>query len=1069
MNKSIFIKKMTASVLISLACFTGSVFAQDKAQSTSELKLCDPNDFEQVKFHGWKKANTEHFQFFYEDASKATAEEYALLADDAWNKITKIYSPPQDMTNVYVIARTNTVNAYTFFSPPYIAMFDTPYLEPTFTFRDNWKKLFFTHELIHIANVNFEDRNKILPKVIGSFGYSLDFTGVNGWALEGLTTVLETELTDGGRGRSPYWELQYKAPTLDNAFISYSDIGKEEEPPRGQIYVMGYLIMSSIADRWGIQALADIERNRKLLGSWEESVKLVTGLDAQEIYRDVRIALAKKYADERKIPEGQIISPRENKNYYFKPAIVFDDGTLIALRSMPGKYAAIVKLDPSARSGSNYLSDTNPEEDLNTVFKETILTEYGFADNDSVTADENMNIYYSSFIEALEGNFGTAVELPIFKWTKDDGAKQLTKKGSFNQPSVSRNGNVLVAVNQKEKNTRLVKIDTETGAVFSLLEDENLNFIEPSVNADGTRVAFLVLDGKRARVAVMDLNNPGKYTIVANDDEKIYDPSYPNWQKNGNLTFCCNYRGRLEIFEIDFGTDANNTVGDNGTSAKPTPLPVLADPIGATWAYKNDKGIFYCSQAASGEVIKIKPATEWGLVPDFDGPSPAGEIIHFGQLENDYPDFVPYVVLSEVEVPEKTKEEKEAERKEKLKAKKLDKANKNKDSDSDKENKNDEEKEPKPVEGKTVKHRPEESKQKAENANTTITTLQNEKKAILPYNPLLYLPMFETTNDKEHDKTVFGFGGLFLLNAPNVYYVNGTAIGEIIYYPKLNNITGTFVFTHFFGNTEIDFVANRRFIVPHVTIADGPYEFKTYNTAELGFAKPVYHKYFGNTKELDLTLFSALKGGLTNTSEHLSGFNGDYKNTYSLSANFGLDTFYSKARDKGESSSINFTLMGLGSYNFDLKKTYFGIESEIGFKNYLSSFAYNLALTGRYSPQIMTSDSFLNLFGSATSGLDDPSYPIKLVPHAGYLIPNLWGIGFDFEAYAELPMFFGKKDQNGFDKLLIAGVELAINTGRTKFAMGYHFDLDVFDENKNFLFQDASKFYMTVKYNWIRN
>ena len=1047
MNKSIFLKKIAASVLISLACFTGTGFAQQE---------CDPGDFEQPKFHGWKKANTEHFQFFYEDAAKATAEEYALLADDAWNKITKIYSPPQDMTNVYVIARTNTVNAYTFFSPPYIAMFDTPYLEPTFTFRDDWKKLFFTHELIHIANVNFEDRNKILPKVIGSYGYTLDMTGVNGWALEGLTTVLETELTDGGRGRSPYWELEYKAPTLDNAFISYSDIGKEEEPPRGQIYVMGYLIMRSIADRWGIQALADIERNRKLLGSWEESVKLVTGHEAQEIYRDVRIALAKKYADERKIPEGQIISPRGNKNFYFKPAIVFDDGTLIALRSMPGKYAAIVKLDPSARSGSNYLSDTNPEEDLNTVFKETILTEYGFADSDSVTADENLTLYYSSFIEELDGNYGTSVDLPIFKWTKDDGAKQLTKKGSFNQPSVSRNGKVLVAVNQKGKNTRLVKIDTETGAVYSLLEDENLSFIEPCVNDDGTKVAFLVLDGKRARVAVMDLDNPGNYTIVANDDEKIYDPSYPNWQKNGNLTFCCNYRGRLEIFEIDF---------ENSTE----PKPVLADPIGATWAYKNEKGIFYCSQAASGEVIKIKPAAEWGVVPDFDGPSPAGEIIHFGQLENDYPDFVPYVVLSEVEVPEKTKEEKKAERKEKLKEKALEKTNKKKDSDSDKDDEKDEEEKPKPVEGKTVKHRPEESKQKAENANTTITTLQNEKNAILPYNPLFYIPMFELTDDKENDDIKFGIGGLFMFNAPYVYSSNGTALGEIIYYPKLNNITGTFVFTHFFGNTEIDFVANRHFIVPHVTIADGPYEYKTYNTAELGFAKPVYHKYFGNAKELDIALFSALKGGLTNTSAHLSGFNGDYTNTYSLSANFGLDSFYSKARDRGQSSSINFTLMGLGSYNFELKKPFFGIESEIGFKNYLSSLAYNLAVTGRYSPQVMTSDSFLNLFGSATSGLDDPSYPFKLVPHAGYLIPNLWGIGFDFEAYAELPMFFGKTGQSGFDKLLIAGAELAINTGRTKLAIGYHFNLDIFEDAKDFLIQDSTKFYMTVKYNWIRN
>ena len=69
---------------------------------------------------------------------------------------------PQEKTNVYVFSRLNIVNAYTFFTPPEIIMYDSPVLESTFGFREDWMKLFFTHELIHIANITFEDKKYLL-------------------------------------------------------------------------------------------------------------------------------------------------------------------------------------------------------------------------------------------------------------------------------------------------------------------------------------------------------------------------------------------------------------------------------------------------------------------------------------------------------------------------------------------------------------------------------------------------------------------------------------------------------------------------------------------------------------------------------------------------------------------------------------------------------------------------------------------------------------------------------------------------------------------------------------------
>ena len=267
------------------------------------------NDY--VKFKGWKQAETTHFRFIYEAASEEAAKKYAEIADEAWEKIARIYSMPQEKTNVYVFSRMNIVNAYTYFAPPEIIMYDSPVLDSYFGFRDDWMKLFFTHELIHIANITFEDKEYLSAKLFGEALRGMDYSSIPGWALEGLTTVLETELTNGGRGRSPYFELDYKAATLDNNFIPYRLIGTEQEPPYSQIYVMGYLIMRSIADRWGIQALADIERNRDIDHTWEESVELVTGHTPQDIYREVKISLEKRYAKERTIPEGKIISHRQ--------------------------------------------------------------------------------------------------------------------------------------------------------------------------------------------------------------------------------------------------------------------------------------------------------------------------------------------------------------------------------------------------------------------------------------------------------------------------------------------------------------------------------------------------------------------------------------------------------------------------------------------------------------------------------------------------------------------------------------------------------------------------------------
>ncbi|MCR5764606.1 MAG: hypothetical protein K6G09_01380 [Treponema sp.] len=1027
------------------------------------------------KFNGWKKAETEHFNFIFEEESRLAAEAYATFADDAWKKIAKIYAFPQDKTNVYVLGRTNTVNAYTFFSPTEIVMFNSPVITPDFGFRDDWMKLFFTHELIHIANCKFEDKKYLLGSLLGPSAVNMSFWQVPGWALEGLTTVLETELTAGGRGRSPYFELDYKAPTLENSFISYDEIGLDEEPPYAQIYVMGYLIMRSIADRWGLQALADIERNRSFTGSWEESVKLVTGQEAADIYKDVKIALAKKYAAERAIPEGIIISPRATGTFYYKPAIVFDDGTLIGLRSAPGEHAAVVKLDPSLASGRKYLDETDPEKDLNSVLNETILFTGDFSGADAVTADCNGTVYASMGIVRQDRNPGFEVEYGLYKWTQEDGMQRLTKDTSLFQPSVSRDGKTLIAVQQKGLHMQLVKVDTQTGDVIPLLSEENLSFVQPSVNADGSKLAFLILKNDRAVVAISDLSDladvststarPNKsfgYKIVANDGEKIYDPSYPTWNSDGKLTFTCNYRGRLEVFELNELNKLDEIAGTN----QPQVLPVLSDPVGALWSYKTERGIYYYSQSSTGSVIKMKPLSEWGVVPDFDGPSPAGEIICFGHLENDYPNFKPYVLLSEVEIPENEDEE----------DKEGDDESKGNGLKGFLKNEKEEEILPKPIAGKHVKHRSKENLERADklftDSDTPSTSLLQNEKAFLPFpQPLLYFPFIDSV--KTGSKDYLGFGYFFLAMTPRLQLASGIIISDIFYYPDLKNFTGDLYAEIPLGNTLLDFGLMRTFQTSLWNKIDSD-AFVEENEIILGLTQPIIHR-IQHLDEIDLSLFTSAR--MQFTGEDVSPIAINSKLDYSKMLNFtaGLDFFYSKSNTCDQLRSLGFTAFGMGSWDIEKKRFFGGCEFESDFIYEGSLFNYEVAVRGRYTDY--PADTFLTFSRANYSGFNlDCTYPGRLIPQASVIIPDFLIGGLNLKVFGEMLFSFGKNTidfetpDNGnpfnftMDNTFASGMEIFVKAGRQELGFGYNFIFDLKDST----YKD-SKFYLLLKYNWIRN
>ena len=1008
------------------------------------------NDY--VKFKGWKQAETTHFRFIYEAASEEAAKAYASFADEAWEKIAKIYSMPQEKTDVYVFSRLNVVNAYTYFTPPEIVMFDAPIIDSYFGNRDDWMKLFFTHELIHVANITFEDKSYLTSKLFGEAIRGMDYSSIPGWALEGLTTVLETELTNGGRGRSPYFELDFKAPTLDNNFIPYRLIGTEQEPPYGQIYVMGYLIMRSIADRNGIQALADIERNRTEGRTWEESVKLVTGKTPEDIYREVKIALQKKYADERKIPEGKIISPNDANSNYCQPAIIFDDGSMIALAETPSTGTAAVLLDPTQKDGTRYYDDDSFTP------KETILFKANFHDSRSITADENKTVYFSAADQRLDRNPGYETRYSLYKWTQQTEITKLTKdESSYFQPTVSRDGKTLVAVEQSGLKMRLVQIDTQTGDKTVIFEDNRYSFIQPALNADGSLLAFMLLKDDRACIALADMTTK-EYKIVNNTNyDFITDPSAPSFNKDGSLNFCSNDRGRLEVFTV--------TPNSDGTTF--SYAPAVSDPIAALWAYKNDLGVFYLSYASTGNVIKIKPVEEWKVVPDFVGPSPAGQIMTFRELEDDYPDFDPIAVMTKAK-----------------------KSNENEDSDSsetnettEESNKNDSKKETNILDkllgnnkndDEEVKHRSQESLDKLENFEPAVTELNKEKMFLGKINPVLYSPLPDFISDK--DNTYLGIGAFFVGQTARLQMKQGIIFFDAFYYPKIKNFTGDFVLEIPVGTGTLDmYLARNNSTIGLPDTKDDL--FLLSNTALLGFTQPIFARADMKKTNVLSALFYA--GGIfSQQSENAFAVNASVPFTKNISFHTGLD--YSGYVQDLHDAYIELSIVNLllGNFNFETKKTYFGYEGEFALKTGTKKFTQEISSVIRYTDFPSATIPYLSRahFGGK---YENCLYPGKVLVNYSYIFPGILNGMADGIVKIQGLASFGKNSDGSTPTPELAlpfninlerkaalnfELDLPISQGQ-KFTGGFSMLFDLNDMNK---LEPEINLFVQCKMNWLR-
>ena len=217
--------------------------------------------------HRWRTLQTPHFAIHFHEGCDELAARAAPIAEQAHALLAaRVGWTPRERTRLIIADDADAAGGWA--TPyPYNQILITP-TPPLGEFglgttrHDDWLRLVITHEYTHILQLDMASR---LPLALRSIFGRLYFPNAiqPAWLIEGLATFEETELTAGGRGRSPGSAMILRMAALEGPFPTLDQMAVTPDAwPAGQVpYLFGESFLRYLAERFGREKIADLSRD----------------------------------------------------------------------------------------------------------------------------------------------------------------------------------------------------------------------------------------------------------------------------------------------------------------------------------------------------------------------------------------------------------------------------------------------------------------------------------------------------------------------------------------------------------------------------------------------------------------------------------------------------------------------------------------------------------------------------------------------------------------------------------------------------------------------------------------
>ncbi|MFW6288795.1 MAG: TolB family protein [Spirochaetota bacterium] len=548
----------------------------------------------------WQSVDTEHFTFIYRRAHQESVNELVTFAEDVYNEVTGFLDSRPEQIDVVLFGETDLANGYYSPAPPqhiglYVAQPSLPWIGAR---TESWLRLLFVHELTHFVHANYERGIfSLLGTLFGRSitGLSLGFTPL--WATEGIAVNTETMFTGGGRGTDPFFEMQYKAPVVEDRLWSLYQSGYDSYlAPTGRYYVAGYVIWDYLLEEYGEEFAREFLTRYSRFPFFGVSgpMRRTSGSRMSDIYGEIAADLIRTYAEASGRPPSPRLSPAVRSDYYLPTET---SKGLYLYRTRPDRKPAIVEFDPV--SG-----------------EETVILEMRLTDHASWSTTADGNTIAFATVE-VDGNFPDeqGAYSRIYLYDRDlatirepVATREPGNDSGYFQPALSPDGSYLVAVERHGGYQRLVRVDLDSGTPGVprlLVEFDRARFSTPTVSPDGTRIAVMANQNGRQQLIVVDPET-GEYEVPVQPEGGI--SYYPTFADDTTILFGNDRGGELSVYRLTLDEAAVRRIA--------------RDPIGAYSARFVGDELFVATYTSDGYTLRSQSAAEGSSTPVRAGERP---------------------------------------------------------------------------------------------------------------------------------------------------------------------------------------------------------------------------------------------------------------------------------------------------------------------------------------------------------------------------------------------------------------------------------------------------------------
>lgn len=312
----------------------------------------------------WVTRDSEHFRILYRKGETDFARRALISAEKAYRLLHPIFQEGPEMTWIVLADFNDSTNGYSLDLPwPHIVLFAVP-PDPSseLAWMDGWLDSLVLHEYVHTLHIYpAHGLWKPARTILGSWILPNGLLPMH--FHEGLAVLFETELTLGGRGHGPYFNMMRRMAVdagnwnRDAHPLDRMDGTVELWPEGASPYYYGYYMYKELYDRKGKPGIHDLVQSyssnwpwffqdgplEEVYGQdygqlWDEIFSKTTASEKKQIaaIKETPLSPLKYLTDSRFGKEDIAISPDGQKAIYRK-GVPKDGGSFEELDLKTGK------------------------------------------------------------------------------------------------------------------------------------------------------------------------------------------------------------------------------------------------------------------------------------------------------------------------------------------------------------------------------------------------------------------------------------------------------------------------------------------------------------------------------------------------------------------------------------------------------------------------------------------------------------------------------------------------------------------------------------------------------------